>query len=175
MPAGNKDLMYLIANGAGGAKEQYGHATGAYAPRTPGKASHDHRGEQSDEEKLYGMGNATDVRAHPHANGSKSARPDIRGSRIGAPGHSVLRLGFTRGIDSLNARSLTLHHTRGGLAHNDVSTAFCSVSTQMPASVAANRTIAVHPIICFTRAKGQPPFLNISECSPKWHRHRIKI
>ena len=41
MPAGNKDLMYLIANGAGGAKEQYGHATGAYAPRTPGKANHD--------------------------------------------------------------------------------------------------------------------------------------
>ncbi len=116
MPAGDKDLMYLIANGAGGAKEQYGHATGAYAPRTPGKANHDHRGEQSDEEKLYGMGNATDVCAHPHANGSKSARPDIRGSRIGAPGHSVLRLSFTRGIGSLNARSLTLHHTRGGLA-----------------------------------------------------------
>lgn len=85
MPAGNKDLMYLIANGADGAKEQHGHATGAYAPRTPGKANHDHRGEQSDEEKLYGMGNATDVRAHPHANGSKSARPDIRSSRIGAP------------------------------------------------------------------------------------------
>ena len=54
MPAGNKDLMYLIANGADGAKEQHGHATGAYAPRTPGKANHDHRGEQSDEEKLYG-------------------------------------------------------------------------------------------------------------------------
>ena len=113
MPAGNKDLMYLIANRAGGAKEQYGHATGAYAPRTPGKANHDHRGEQPDEEKFYGMGNATDVRAHPHANGSKSARPDIRGSRIGAPGHSVLCLGFTRGIGSLNARSLTLHqHAR---------------------------------------------------------------
>lgn len=85
MPAGNKDLMYLITNGAGGAKEQYGHATRAYAPRTPGKANHDHGGEQSDEEKLYGMGNATDIRAHPHANGSKSARPGIRGSRIGAP------------------------------------------------------------------------------------------
>lgn len=66
--------MYLIANGADGAKEQHGHTTGAYAPRTPGKANHDHRGEQSDEEKLYGMGNATDVRAHPHANGS--SRPD---------------------------------------------------------------------------------------------------
>lgn len=32
------------------------------------------------------------------------------------PGHSVLRLGFTRGIGGLNARSLTLHHTRGELA-----------------------------------------------------------
>ena len=77
MPAGNKDLMHLIANGAGGAKEQYGHATGAYAPRTLGKANHDHRDEQSGEEKLYGMGNATDVCAHPHANGSKS--PDRTG------------------------------------------------------------------------------------------------
>ena len=28
MPAGNKDLMYLIANGADGAKEQHGHARG---------------------------------------------------------------------------------------------------------------------------------------------------
>ena len=92
--------MYLIANGADGAKEQHGHATGAYAPRTPGKANHDHRGEQSDEEKLYGMGNATDVRAHPHANGSKSARPDIRSSRIGAPGHPILGLSFTRDIGS---------------------------------------------------------------------------
>lgn len=159
--------MYLIANGADGAKEQHGHATGANAPRTPGKANHGHRGEQSDEEKLYGMGNATDVRAHPHANGSKSARPDIRGSRIDAPGHPVLGLSFTRGIGSLNARSLTLHHARVDSLSNDVSTAFCSVSTQMPASVAANRMIAVHPIICFTRAKGLPPFLNISECSPK--------
>ena len=78
MPAGNKDLMYLIANGAGGAKEQYGHATGAYAPRTLGKANHDHGGEQSDEEKLYGMGDATDVCAYPHANGSKSTRLDRR-------------------------------------------------------------------------------------------------
>ena len=116
MPAGNKDLMCLIANGADGAKEQHGHATRAYAPRTPGKANHDHRGEQSDEEKLYGMGNTSDVRAHPHANGSKSARPDIRSSRIGAPGHPVLGLSFTRDIGSLYARSLTLHHTRGGLA-----------------------------------------------------------
>ncbi len=158
MPAGNKDLMHLVANGAGSAKEKHRHATGTHTPWTPGKADHDHRGEQSDEEKLYGMGDATDVCAYPHANGSKSARPDIRGSRIGAPGHSVLRLGFTRGIGSLNARSLTLHHTRGGLAQQRRSTAFCSVSTQMPASVATNRTIAVHPIICFTRAKGQPPF-----------------
>ena len=31
MPAGNKDLMYLIANGADGAKEQHGHATGFFA------------------------------------------------------------------------------------------------------------------------------------------------
>ncbi len=74
MPAGNKDLMYLIANGADGAKEQHGHATGAYAPRTPGKANHDHRGEQSDEEKLYGMGNATDVRA-THMR-MEASRPD---------------------------------------------------------------------------------------------------
>ena len=116
MPAGNKDLMHLVANGAGSAKEKHRHATGTHTPWTPGKADHDHRGEQSDEEKLYGMGDATDVCAYPHANGSKSARPDIRGSRIGAPGHSVLCLGFTRGINSLNARSLTLHHARGGLA-----------------------------------------------------------
>ena len=116
MPAGNKNLMCLIANGADSAKEQHGHATGAYTPWTPGKADHDHRSEQSDEEKLYGMGDATDVCAYPHANGSKSTRPDIRGSRIGAPGYSVLRLSFARGIGSLNARSLTLHHTCGGLA-----------------------------------------------------------
>lgn len=168
--------MYLIANGAGGAKEQYGHATGAYAPWTPGKADHDHRGEQSDEEKLYGMGDATDVCAYPHANGSKSTRLDRRGSRIGTLSHAVPRLSFTRDAGSLNARSLTLHHARAvDSLSNDVCTAFCSVSTQMPASVAANRAIAVHPIIFFMCAKGQPPFLNISECSPKWHRHRIKI
>lgn len=98
--------MHLVANGAGSAKEQHGHATGAYTPRTPRKANRDHRSEQSDEEKLYGMGDATDVCAYPHANGSKSTRPDIRGSRIGAPGYSVLRLSFARGTGSLNARSL---------------------------------------------------------------------
>ena len=115
MPAGNKNLMHLVANGAGGAKEQYGHTAGAYAPRTPGKANHDHRGEQSDKEELYGMGNTTDVCTYPHANGSKSARPDSRGSQIGTPGHPVARLIFTRDTGSLNVRSLALHHTRGGL------------------------------------------------------------
>ena len=66
MPAGNKDFMRLVANGAGGAKEQHGHATGAKTPRTPGIANHIHRSEQSDEEKLYGTGNATDVCAFPY-------------------------------------------------------------------------------------------------------------
>ena len=116
MPAGNKDLMHLVANGTGSAKEKHRHATGTHTPWTPGKADHDHRGEQSDEEKLYGMGDATDVCAYPHANGSKSTTLDRRGSRIGTLSHAVPRLSFTRDAGSLNARSLTLHHARGGLA-----------------------------------------------------------
>ena len=168
MPAGNKDLMYLIANGAGGAKEQYGHATGAYAPRTPGKANHDHGGEQSDEEKLYGMGDATDVCAYPHANGSKSTRLDRRGSRIGTLSHAVPRLSFTRDAGSLNARSLTLHHTRGGLAqqrrlhrillrqHPDAHQRCSEQNDRGPSDY-----------LFYARQGPTSFFLNISECSPK--------
>lgn len=48
----------------------------------------------------------------------EASRPDrtFEAAESVPPGHSVLRLGFARGIGSLNARSLTLHHTRGGLA-----------------------------------------------------------
>lgn len=63
--------MHLIADGANGAKGQDGYAPQSGERRALIQAHRRRRGKQPNKEELYGMGDTTDVGAHPHANGGK--------------------------------------------------------------------------------------------------------
>ena len=71
MTAGNKNLMHLIADGANGAKGQDGYAPQSGERRALIQAHRRQRDKQPNKEELYGMGDTTDVGAHPYANGGK--------------------------------------------------------------------------------------------------------
>lgn len=63
--------MHLIADGANGAKGQDGHAPQSSGRHALIQAHRRRRGKRPNKEELYGMGDTTDVGAHPYANGGK--------------------------------------------------------------------------------------------------------
>ena len=65
--------MYLVPDGAYGAKGQDGHTPQSGEQHALIQAHRRRRGKQPNKEELYGTGDTTDVGTHPHANGDKWA------------------------------------------------------------------------------------------------------